>query len=166
MDNIFGIIIVFVALIAKILSSAKKETEHKAAEEKRKAAAAARFQAAQQRMAAAAKPASVLPPMTFSDIPGQVIAPTVHAHVKPDCNTHDKPGSLGVTSMEGKDPCHEDQLTMQRSFAEATQQEGGLTFDWTGDSMVKAVVMQEVLTRPSVRLQPVNRYLPGQRRAQ
>ena len=57
----------------------------------------------------------------------------------------------GVTSMEGKDPCHEDELTLERTYAEAPQQQGGLTFDWSGESMVKAFVMQEVLTRPSQR---------------
>ena len=96
---------------------------------------------------------TILPPVTASDIPGQVIAPTVHTHVQPDCDTHDAPnGSLGVTTSEGKDPCHEPQLTHARSVLEHdTAVEGGLTFDWSGQNMVKAFVMQEILTRPCQR---------------
>lgn len=148
MEDLFPAIVVIIGIIGSIVSSAKKEKEKKAAEEKRKSAAAARVQAAQQKQAAA-KPATVLPQMPAPASP--VITPTVHAHVEPDCATHDQPGSLGVTSLEGKDPCHEDELTLERTFAETPQQEGGLTFDWTGNSMVKAVIMQEVLTRPAQR---------------
>lgn len=151
MADLFPVLVVFIILISSIVSSAKKEKANRAAEERRKAAAAARIQNAQQKMAAAAKSATVMPPRSFADVPGQVIMPTVHAHIKPDCDTHDRPGSLGVTSMEGKDPCHEDELTLTRTTAEAPQPEGGLTFNWTGDSMVKAVVMQEVLTHPCQR---------------
>ena len=82
------------------------------------------------------------------------IAPTVHAHVEPDCDIHDAPGSLGVTSGEGQDPCHAEQMTHVRAPAAAVSpapEGGGLQFDWSGDSMVKAVVMQEVLTRPCQR---------------
>lgn len=148
MEDLFPAIVVIIGIIGSIVSSAKKEKEKKAAEEKRKSAAAARVQAAQQKQAVA-KAATVLPPMPAPASP--VITPTVHAHVEPDCATHDQPGSLGVTSLEGKDPCHEDELTLERTFAEPTQPEGGLTFDWTGNSMVKAVIMQEVLTRPAQR---------------
>ena len=154
MEDLFPAIIVIVGIIGSILSTAKKEKTNKAAQANHTAAAAARLQAAQQKMtavAAAEKSATVIPPISFADVPGQRIAPTVHPHIQPDCATHDVPGSLGVTSLEGKDPCHEDQLTLERTFAQPAQPTGGLTFDWTGDSMVKAVVMQEVLTRPTHR---------------
>ncbi len=151
MEDLFGVIVIFAGIIASIISSAKKEKAKTAAMEKHKAATAARLQAAQEKMNAAAKPAPPPQPVAFADVPGQVIAPTVHPHVQPECETHDAPGSLGVTSMEGKDPCHEDELTLTRSFDEAPTQPRGLTFDWTGDSLVKAVVMQEVLTRPAQR---------------
>ena len=150
MEDLFGAVVVIIGIIASIISSAKKEKEKKAAEEKRKAAAASRIEAAQKKQAAA-KPATVLPPPVIANAPAQPLAPTVHPHIEPDCETHDQPGSLGVTSLEGKDPCHEDELTMERSLPEAPAQAGSLTFDWTGDSMVKAVVMQEVLTRPAQR---------------
>lgn len=158
MEDLFGAVVVIIGIIASIISSAKKEKEKKAAMEKHKAAAVARLEAAQKQKAAA-KPMTA-PPLPIADlpvtpsfsaqpgIPVPSAAPTVHPHIEPDCETHDQPGSLGVVSMEGKDLCHEDELTLERTFAEAVEPEGGLTFDWTGESMVKAVIMQEVLTRP------------------
>lgn len=106
---------------------------------------------------AAAKPAQPYQPAqptvtpSVADVPVQVIAPTVHAHLQPDCETHDVPGSLGVTSTEGKDPCHEEQLTHARTVQEPAHEEPGMTFDWSGENMVKAFVMQEILTRPCQR---------------
>lgn len=94
---------------------------------------------------------TVAPALSVGDVPGQVIVPTVHAHVEPDCDTHDAPGSLGKTSKEGKDPCHEEQLTHARTIEEPAPEQGGLTFNWSGDNMMKAVIMQEVLTRPCQR---------------
>lgn len=166
MEDLFGAVVVIIGIIASIISSAKKEKEKKAAMEKHKAAAVARLEAAQKQKAtaAAAKPVTA-PPLPILDapvpaaVPVPVAAPTVHPHIEPDCDIHDLPGSLGVVSMEGKDPCHEDELTLERSFAEVVEPEGGLTFDWTGESMVKAFVMQEVLTRP------VNRAAACQRQA-
>lgn len=155
MEDLFGAVVVIIGIIASIISSAKKEKEKKAAMEKHKAAAVARVEAAQKQKAAAAaaKPVTAQPlPIAdapfSSAVPIPAAAPTVHPHIEPDCETHDQPGSLGATTMEGKDPCHEDELTLERTFAEVIEPEGGLTFDWTGDSMVKAFVMQEVLTRP------------------
>ncbi len=75
--------------------------------------------------------------------------PAVHPHLQPDCVTHDAPGSLGVTTLEGKDPCHEEQLTHPRTrLAEPAAGHSGLALDWSGKAMVQAFVMQEVLTRP------------------
>lgn len=94
---------------------------------------------------------TVAPAPSASDVPDQVIVPTVHAHVEPDCDTHDAPGSLGQTSSEGKDPCHEEQLTHVRTIEEPASEQGGLVFNWSGENMMKAVIMQEVLTRPCQR---------------
>ncbi len=152
MEDLFGILVIIIGIIASIVSSARKEKAKRDAAERRLADAAASFRtAAKQMTAPVAKPVTMMPSMAVSDVPGQVIAPvvpTVHPHVQPDCEIHDRAGSLGVVSTEGKDPCHEEQLSMMRSSAEVPQEEGGLTFDWSGDNMVKAFVMQEVLSRP------------------
>ena len=143
---------VFLGIIISLFASAKK------AKNKRVAEAAKKFSfpdeaskpAASEHPYTSAQP-TVLPPMPEAAAPKQVITPTVHAHVQPDCDSHDIPGSLGVASSEGKDPCHEQQLTHMRSIQETAEAEGGLTFDWSGENMVKAFVMQEILTRPCQR---------------
>ena len=165
MDELFPALLVIVIGIISTISKAAKKQQSRAAVEAHRAAAQARTGTAEP----ASVPQAVAPVMSFGDMPGQVaapvvkpapvIVPTVHPHIEPDCDTHDIPGSLGVTSMEGKDPCHENELTLERTFVEPTQAEAGLTFDWSGQNMVKAFVMQEVLTRP------VNRAPVGQRRA-
>ncbi len=146
MENLFPALFLIIAAVASALSSAKKNREKAAAKERHQAAASPWAQA--EPMAAQAKPAA---PMSFPGVPGPAITPTVHAHLQPDCDAHDAPGSLGVTSTEGKDPCHEDQLTLERTYDEPVKAEGGLTFDWSGENMVKAFVMQEILTRPCQR---------------
>ncbi len=157
MDELIPVLFIIIGAIASIVSSAKKEKEKKATEAHRQAAARARADAARKQAAQQAEKSrapiqpSVAPAMAFSDIPGQVIAPTVHTHVRPDCDVHDVPGSLGVTSTEGKDPCHEEQLTSVRTFMEPAQEQSGLSLEWTGENLVKAFVMQEVLTRPCQR---------------
>ena len=71
-------------------------------------------------------------------------------------------GSLGEDSLEGVDPCHEDELApaeypckaspdaMSGAAARArtTAQPSGLNLRWSGDEMLRAVVMSEILTRP------------------
>lgn len=82
----------------------------------------------------------------------QTIQPQVHAHLAPDCEEHDAPGSLGEGSMEGKDPCHAEQLpraTQKRPSTDEVQTaQAGLQMDWSGESVARAFIMQEVLTRP------------------
>jgi len=158
LEDLFSVLIVIIGIVASIVSSARKNRNSKAAMQQYQSEASARRAEQPQTQPAEKKEPhpyapvqTMMPAVSAANVPGQVIAPTVHAHVQRDCDTHDAPGSLGVTSMEGKDPCHEDELTLERTFAEPAPAEGGLTFNWTGSSMVNAVVMQEVLTRPSQR---------------
>lgn len=153
MEDLFPVVIVIIGSIASIVSSSMKAKQQKAATEWHKAAAAARVKAAQQMQTAQRQTQPITAPATpVVDVPAQAITPTVHPHLTPDCETHDTAGSLAYVSAEGKDPCHEEQLTHVRTPEETDPQEqGGLTFDWTGSSMVKAIVMQEVLTRPAQR---------------
>ena len=71
-------------------------------------------------------------------------------------------GSLGEDSLEGVDPCHEDELApadypcqaspdaMSGAAARprAAAQPSKLNLHWSGDEMLRAVVMSEILTRP------------------
>ena len=157
MDELFPALLVIVIGIISTISKAAKKQQSRAAVEAHRAAAQARTGTAEP----APIPHAVVPAMSFGDVPGQVaapvikpspaLAPTVHPHIQPDCDVHDVPGSLGVTSMEGKDPCHEDELTLERTVATPAKPEGGLQLEWSGENMVKAFIMQEVLTRPAQR---------------
>ena len=157
MDELFPALLVIVIGIISTISKAAKKQQSRAAVEAHRAAAQARTGTAEP----APIPHAVVPAMSFGDVPGQVaapvikpspaLAPTVHPHIQPDCDAHDVPGSLGVTSMEGKDPCHEDELTLERTVAAPAKPDGGLQLEWSGENMVKAFIMQEVLTRPAQR---------------
>ena len=139
MEDILGFVIVIIGLIASAASSAKK-----------KQAKSTTFPPVTKPQVSA--PASA--PASMSSMLPQAapIQPTVHTHVQPDCDTHDVPGSLGVRSMEGKDPCHDGQLKpRQPQAAEAAGAAPGIALEWTGENLVKAFVMQEVLTRPCQR---------------
>lgn len=153
MESFFEAVIVFFGIIVSLVASAKK------AKNKRVAEAAKKFSFPEKEPAPAKAehpytPVQItfLPPQDTPDAPSQVIEPTVHTHVQPDCDTHDAPsGSLGVKSPEGKDPCHEPQLTHARFTQEAEEEQASMTFDWSGENMLKAFVMQEILTRPCQR---------------
>lgn len=154
MEELFSLVAVIVVFIANAISISSKQKKKAAAEAQRKAAAAARIKAAQQKMAAESAAAKATPAPEAAPQPMQVITPTVHAHVVPDCEEHDAPttGSLNFVSTEGKDPCHEDELTLVRQPEEApAPAPAALTLDWSGESLMKAFVMQEVLQRPGTR---------------
>ena len=137
MEDFFPLLIVIIGAISSIVSAVKKNQQSADAQRRH----AASFRQLEQQPMAAPAPAP-------AEAAAQVIAPTVHPHLAPDCATHDQPGSLGVASLEGKDPCHQQQLTHPRTEEAPAQEEAGLTFDWSGENLVKAFVMQEVLTRP------------------
>jgi len=152
LESFFEVVIVFFAMIGALLSMVKKSQRNRVKEAARQPSPAAWAETARKPakpvLQPAQSPPAAFPGMSFGDVPSQVMTPTVHVHLEPDCETHDAPGSLDYTSTEGKDPCHEEQLNHVRTPEAAPVHEGGLTFDWTGDNMVKAIVMQEVLTRP------------------
>ena len=83
-----------------------------------------------------------------------VAAPRVHTHLAPDCDRDDPSGSMDFISTEGVDPCHDDDLPGRQTPRPAVpvlREQPGLTLEWTGDALVKSVIMQEVLTRPCQR---------------
>ena len=80
------------------------------------------------------------------------IAPRVAPHVHVTPHRPDMfAGSMDAETHEGEDPYHEEQLNPvkgPRLMAPIQREEPGLSLEWTGESMVKAFVMQEVLQRP------------------
>ena len=105
--------------------------------------------------APASQPAEMLPPLR-QEPAREAIAPRVHVHTAPACPVDDNAGSLHYQSTEGVDPCHEDQLPSMHAprpdpSAPRAAEKPGLTLEWNSESMVKAFIMQEVLTRPCER---------------
>ncbi len=58
-------------------------------------------------------------------------------------------GSLNAVTGEGTDPCHEEQMADMMPSPEpaAGEPSGGLSFGWTGNEVVRGIVMSEVLKR-------------------
>ena len=88
------------------------------------------------------------------DAPAQVAQPRIQARVQ----VTDKPkvvlGSMGTDTHEGIHPCdeHEDELLQSnKPLMPMPVEKPGIQLDWTGENMVKAFIMQEVLTRPCQR---------------
>lgn len=86
--------------------------------------------------------------------PKQVAQPRVQTRVQ----VTEKPavimGSMGEDTHEGLHPCDDhDDAPMQGmgTLAEIPVEKPGVQLDWSGDNMVKAFIMQEVLTRPCQR---------------
>lgn len=150
--ELFPALILIVSLFASIASSAKKEKEKQAAQARQAESLKRRTETLQKlQQQRVQTPAAPAPSISFADVPGTVAAPTVHTHLQPDCAVHDAAGSLNFASNEGKDPCHEEQLTHARTGRPENAEAGGLQLDWTGDGLVKAFVMSEILTRPQQR---------------
>ena len=147
-EDLMSAIVVIIGVVAAIVNAVKKKKQQQARTQFPPAAGVPdsphAAPAAQQRSMSTA-PQLRQEPLTTAQ-------PTVHTHLAPDCDTHDAPGSLDYRSPEGKDPCHVDQLPSTRDpLSEPVAAEAGLQLDWTGENLVKAFVMQEVLTRPCQR---------------
>ncbi len=165
MDELIPALIVLAVSVISSISSARKKAQKNREAARANPADALReerlrqieqAQAKARAKAEAERKAAQTPaPAQAITAPAQPIAepmqPTVHPHVAPDCDTHDAPGSLGVASAEGKDPCHEQQMATRTAIPAAVEEESALALDWNGANLVKAFVMQEVLTRPCQR---------------
>ena len=145
---------IIIIVLSAVTSAAKKKKQQQEQSFQARMRATREMKAAQQAMQQPA-PAAPLQPSMSSMLPIEphtVAQPTVHTHLEPDCDVHDAPtsGSLGVRSTEGKDPCHADQLAQMayEPLSEPAAATSGLALEWSGDALVKAFVMQEVLTRP------------------
>lgn len=147
MDDLFGVIVVIFGIIAAIAKNAEKKK--KAQERTRQIQTAVpRVQAKPQ---AKPKAESILPPEApAAPAVRQEIAPRVETRVRVSSHLEDYQGSLHAESTEGVDPCHEEQLELRPApqMAPVWTEQPGISLEWTGENMVKAFIMQEVLTRP------------------
>ena len=60
-------------------------------------------------------------------------------------------GSMNAVTGEGYDPCHDEQLApltlAETAVPAAETAEGGLQLSWTGNEIVRGIVMSEILKR-------------------
>ena len=60
-------------------------------------------------------------------------------------------GSMNALTGEGDDPCHEEDLqglnAAETSSLQVVQESHALPFGWTGDDMVRGIVVSEILKR-------------------
>ncbi len=87
-----------------------------------------------------------VPEQPHIDVEKPSIAPRVHVtpHL-PEMFA----GSMDAKTGEGEDPCHEEQLSPDvPPLAPVMTERPGLALNFSGSEMVRAVIMQEVLTRP------------------
>lgn len=165
-------VLIIVGLIVKAAGSSKKKKEQQQAKKQcqameeifgQDAAKPASVQRTEPKPAPkpvpqptpAPRPAEMLPPLR-QEPAREAIAPRVHVHTAPACPVDDDTGSLHYHSTEGVDPCHEEQLPSMHAprpepVTPRMEEKPGLALEWTGESMVKAFIMQEVLTRPCER---------------
>lgn len=166
MEDLLGLI-VWIFIISSIFSKNKKKAQKKAKpaqsnpwEEALKNVPGQSGQVIRQMTQAPrpapakAKPAPVqmgMPLPSTADMPAGTfapLAPTVHTHLEPACETHDAPGSLGYVSTEGVDVCHEEQFEPRAEVTPIHVEQPGIHLNLDSGSLVQAFVLQEVLTRP------------------
>ena len=93
------------------------------------------------------------PPQDPAEPRVREIRPTVSVHEHDDSVYR---GSLNAVTGEGYDPCHEEQMSGMEKVckpgAEAPaaftgETAGGLPLGWTGNDVVRGIVMSEILNR-------------------
>lgn len=88
------------------------------------------------------------------DAPAKVAQPRIQTRVQVTERPKVVLGSMGTDSHEGIHPCDEHEgeaLQDSKPLVPMPVEKPGIQLDWTGDNMVKAFIMQEVLTRPAQR---------------
>ena len=165
-EDLLGFVFVIIAIISSIAKAKKKAqaTQGRKAAQKPAAKQApltmetlqAWFEEETAEKTSAAKEMThegIHPCDTHSSEPAKAAQP----RVQPRVQVTEKPvamlGSMGVDSHEGVHPCDEHEAAPLQAArpAAASQEQSGIQLDWNGDNLVKAFVMQEVLTRPCQR---------------
>ena len=158
MEDLLSVLFIIVSLVGLLNKNAKKQMKKNAAQKGFQDLPPVTAPQAVPQQSAAAPAATMMPPR-----PAHKPVTPLEAMIE-QAVREAKGGSMeGRTdhsahiSCEGHDPCHEDQLSpavrparvAMQETAMAVEEEGGsLKLNFTGDEMVRAVVMQEILTRP------------------
>ena len=109
-----------------------------------------------QKTAVRARPAAPEPETGSAAAPAPRVAPEpVSRELRPSIRVteHDDSvyqGSLNAVTGEGYDPCHDEQLaplTRSESAEQVTFVAPGFRLNWTGDEIVRGIVISEILKR-------------------
>ena len=155
MDDFLGVVLVIIAVVSAISKNAKKKK--KAQEQSRQIQTAVPEMKAvprdTQKPASATEESMLSPEKLAAPAARREIAPRVETRVRVSPHMEDYEGSLHAESTEGIDPCHEEQLSERPApqLAPMPVETPGIRLEWTGENMVKAFIMQEVLQRPCER---------------
>lgn len=166
-DDLFALIVVILGIVSAISKNKKKaqKAARKAVKTPAKKAATLEQTLAEwfDEAKTAAQPAPAAPaakPVTHEGIhpcdehnsePVKVVQPRIQTRVQVTEKPQVVLGSMGTDTHEGIHPCdeHDDNLLQpDRPLVPVPVEKPGIQLDWNGDNMVKAFIMQEVLTRP------------------
>ena len=176
MEDLLGFLFIILAIVSSISKNKKKKQQAQARKQVRQELAGKNQNRAPYSMEAlqawfeeeteektaeqAAAPAAEIthegihPCDTHPSQPVTVAQPRIQARVQVTEKPQVVLGSMGVDSHEGIHPCdeHEEELSSgDAPLIAVPVEKPGIQLDWNGDSLVKAFVMQEVLTRPCQR---------------
>lgn len=168
MDDFFGAIVVIIGLVAALAQRAKQGQARKQARRPMPMPMAAgmpdipvppaarKAPAAEQIMlpplASAKAQETMLPPMASAASQRPVMAPRVQPTMDaPEDAAEPYAGSMHAETHEGEDPCHPREERDVPRMAPVPVETPGLRLNFSGDSLMQALVMQEVLKRPCQR---------------
>ncbi len=158
MENFLSLV-VFIAIIVGVVSQSSKKAKKQAQTQARPGQPAS----VPAQVTPELKPMQVPVPRTQ---PAEMLPPRPEVRVTPHDHTDMFAGSMHAETTEGVDPhdhgfehdvdmpsSHSDaELNASFEQADAEEAEAPSLMDWTGSGIVRAVVMQEVLKRPSQRM--------------
>ena len=176
MEDLLGFLFIIIAIVSSISKNQKKKQQAQARKQVRQELAGkntkmapysmealqAWFEEDLEEKAAKQEVAPVVeithegihPCDNHSSQPAKVAQPRIQTRVQVTEKPQVVLGSMGVDSHEGIHPCdeHEDELDAgDKPLIAMPVEKPGIQLDWNGDNLVKAFVMQEVLTRPCQR---------------
>ena len=161
MEDLFSLLVVIFSLVGLLNKNAKKQMQKSAAKKGFRDIPPITAPQAVPKQPAAAPAATMMPPRPEYKPVTPLEAMAAQAAVRSGEAQESMEGRSDHSthiSCEGHDPCHEDQLRPAQRPARIAAQEGaalahetekaGIDLDFTGSELVRAVVMQEILTRP------------------
>ena len=141
---IFLVIILLWLFIGLPLSKLNQQAKKRAAKTQEMQQSLNQKKKQEQGSAPQERPAPVPEPSVLQNI----IRPTVSVTEHDDSVYR---GSMNAETGEGYDPCHDEQLApltlAENAVPAAEAAEGGLQLNWTGNEIVRGIVMSEILKR-------------------